>query len=61
MACHSLVVAITVIAEQTRSGTVIVVHIGGGMLVRLVFLIAVFNIFLSLVEGSSYLGINKSI
>eukprot|EP00957_Ditylum_brightwellii_P018577 1396279-Ditylum_brightwellii.AAC.1 len=60
MACHSLDVAITVVAEQMRSGTVVVVHIGESMLVRLVFLIAAFNIFLSLVEGSGYVGVNKS-
>eukprot|EP00957_Ditylum_brightwellii_P180855 13778167-Ditylum_brightwellii.AAC.1 len=61
MACHSLVIAITVVAEQTRSRAVIVVHIGRSMLIRLVFLIAAFNIFLSLVKGGSYLGVNKSI
>eukprot|EP00957_Ditylum_brightwellii_P176849 13470822-Ditylum_brightwellii.AAC.1 len=44
MACHSLDVAITVVAEKTRSRTVVVVHIDGSMLVRLVFLVAAVHI-----------------
>eukprot|EP00957_Ditylum_brightwellii_P084215 6403620-Ditylum_brightwellii.AAC.1 len=44
MACHSLDIAITVVAEKTRSRTVVIVHIDGSMLVRFVFLIAAFNI-----------------
>eukprot|EP00957_Ditylum_brightwellii_P187012 14243079-Ditylum_brightwellii.AAC.1 len=62
MACHSLTVAIaiTVIAEKTRSEAVVIVHINGSMLARLVFLVAAFNIKrtkfvkgidLSLIEG----------
>eukprot|EP00957_Ditylum_brightwellii_P008066 611840-Ditylum_brightwellii.AAC.1 len=44
MACYSLNVAVTVVTEETRSRTIGAVHIDRGMLVRLVFLIAAFNI-----------------
>eukprot|EP00957_Ditylum_brightwellii_P051724 3922307-Ditylum_brightwellii.AAC.1 len=44
MACHSLDVAVTVVAEQTRSGAVIVVHISRSMHAWFVFLFAAFNI-----------------
>eukprot|EP00957_Ditylum_brightwellii_P143321 10918935-Ditylum_brightwellii.AAC.1 len=70
MACHSLNVAITVVAEQTRSRTVFVIHSSGSTVVRFVFLITAANIkrtkfikdiFLSLVESSGYLGINERV
>eukprot|EP00957_Ditylum_brightwellii_P038839 2935705-Ditylum_brightwellii.AAC.1 len=44
MAYHLLDVAIPAVAEKTRNRTVVVVHIDGSMLARLVFLITAFNI-----------------
>eukprot|EP00957_Ditylum_brightwellii_P113982 8690061-Ditylum_brightwellii.AAC.1 len=52
MACHSLDIAITIVTEQTRSGTVIGVHSSGSTLIFLALLKAAVTLVLTNTSGT---------